>query len=37
VNGVTVTRHDGVDGRILPRPQTFEAKLVFVPLDVVKN
>jgi hypothetical protein len=30
VNRVLVARHDGIDRRILPRPQTFEAKLVFV-------
>ena len=25
-----VACHDGIDGRILPRPQALEAKLVFV-------
>src|SRR5438477_214402 len=30
VNYLLVARHDGIDRRILPRPQTFEAKLVFV-------
>ena len=30
VNRVLVPRHDGVHRRILPRPQTLEAKLVFV-------
>lgn len=27
MNHLLVARHDGVDRRILPRPQTFEAKL----------
>jgi hypothetical protein len=30
VNRVLVAGRDGVDRRILPRPQTFEAELVFV-------
>src|SRR5437899_7238586 len=30
VNRLLVASHDGIDRRILPRPQTFEAKLVFV-------
>ena len=30
VNRLLVACHDGIDWRILPRPQTFEAKLVFV-------
>ena len=30
VDRVVVARHDGVVRRILPRPQTLEAKLVFV-------
>jgi hypothetical protein len=37
VNRVPVARHDGVDRRILPRPQTFEAKLVFVIGDRAGN
>jgi hypothetical protein len=30
VNRLLVARHDCIDRRILPRPQTFEAKLFFV-------
>ncbi len=30
MNHLPVARHDGVDGRILPRPQTCEAKLAGV-------
>src|SRR6266581_363326 len=33
VNRVLVAGHDGVDWRILPRPQTFKAELVFVIAD----
>jgi hypothetical protein len=30
MNHLLVARHDGVDRRILPRPQTFEAELACV-------
>ena len=30
VNHLLVARHNGIDRRILSRPQTFEAKVVFV-------
>src|SRR5258708_39964053 len=30
MNHLLVARHDGVDRRILPRPQTFETKLACV-------
>ena len=37
VNGVLVACHDGVDRRVLPCPQTFEAELVLVIGDRTGN
>jgi hypothetical protein len=37
VNLVLVARHDGVDWRILPRPQAIEAKLAFVIGERARN
>jgi hypothetical protein len=37
VNRVLVAGHNGIDRRILPRPQTFEAELVFVIVECCGN